>query len=238
MSKVELRPLTPEAHALAMRVHDLIKDAKPGELVTLPADLVRAIDDAALAAATPALIEIRKRERRLSWLHSSAACNVDGYEWGIFRVKWKDGQPAEVWQTNADFSDLDAAIEGSAVAGVAGLAASSPQRPMVMLTEEARDAAKWRALLSCARVRPLGSAGCERDEEHNADYAHIGFELWTHYNLTPKQSEDAERGRALGQKWLERFIEKAQRVAAKNGAAEAQPVAAGSAIDGVLEGRK
>lgn len=49
-------------------------------------------------------------ERRLHWLHSPASNNVDGYEWGIFRVKWQDGRAVEVWQTNGDFSDLDAAI--------------------------------------------------------------------------------------------------------------------------------
>ena len=47
---------------------------------------------------------------RLRWLHSPASHNVNGYEWGIFRVKWVNGQAAEVWQTNADFSDLDAAM--------------------------------------------------------------------------------------------------------------------------------
>lgn len=52
-------------------------------------------------------------KRRLDWLHSPASNNVDGYEWGIFRVKWVNGQAAEVWQTNSDFSDLDAAIRRS-----------------------------------------------------------------------------------------------------------------------------
>jgi hypothetical protein len=80
------------------------------------------------------------------------------------------------------------------------------------LRELQRDAAKWRAMLSCARVRPLGSAGCERDEEHNPDYAHIGFELWTHYNLKPEWVKEAEQARATGKRWLERFVEKVQRL--------------------------
>ncbi len=53
--------------------------------------------------------------RRLLWLHDCStgkgATDSDGYEWGIFRVKWVNGQAVEVWQTNSDFSDLDAAIE-------------------------------------------------------------------------------------------------------------------------------
>ena len=46
---------------------------------------------------------------RLRWLHTGGGLDADGYEWGIFRVKWDaQGQPVEVWQTNSDFSDLDA----------------------------------------------------------------------------------------------------------------------------------
>ena len=51
--------------------------------------------------------------RRLLWLHdcSTGTTDADGCEWGIYRVKWVNGQAIEVWQTNSDFSDLDAAIE-------------------------------------------------------------------------------------------------------------------------------
>lgn len=51
--------------------------------------------------------------RRLLWLHdcSTGTTDADGCEWGIYRVKWVNGQAAEVWQTNSDFSDLDAAME-------------------------------------------------------------------------------------------------------------------------------
>lgn len=48
-------------------------------------------------------------ELRLAWLHGPGSTNVEGYEWGIYRVKWENGQAAEVWQTASDFSDLDAA---------------------------------------------------------------------------------------------------------------------------------
>jgi hypothetical protein len=51
-----------------------------------------------------------KAEQRLAWLHSSESNNVDGYDWGVYRVKWEHGKPVEVWHTNSDFSDLDAAM--------------------------------------------------------------------------------------------------------------------------------
>ena len=47
---------------------------------------------------------------RLHWLHSPASNNVNGYEWGIYRLKWQNGKPVEVCQTLADFSDLDEAM--------------------------------------------------------------------------------------------------------------------------------
>lgn len=48
-------------------------------------------------------------EQRLAWLHSRESNDVNGYEWGIYRVKWENGKAVEVWQTASDFSDLDAA---------------------------------------------------------------------------------------------------------------------------------
>lgn len=60
-----------------------------------------------------------KAQRRLDWLHSPESNNVDGWMWGIFRVKWNaSGGVASLLHTNADFSDIDAAI-----------LASSPHRP-------------------------------------------------------------------------------------------------------------
>lgn len=54
--------------------------------------------------------ELLKYKARMVWLHdcSSGSTDPDGCEWGIYRVKWKDGKAIEVWQTNSDFSDLDA----------------------------------------------------------------------------------------------------------------------------------
>ena len=48
---------------------------------------------------------------RLKWLHTGGEKDAEGFEWGIFRVKWNaQGQPVEVWQTLSDMSDLDAEI--------------------------------------------------------------------------------------------------------------------------------
>lgn len=101
MPKLELKPLTAEALVLAQRIHELLKDGKPGQMIPIPPDLLRDIDDAVMAATVA--------RRRLEWLHSQDSTNVEGYEWGVFRVKWEGGRAVEVWQTNSDFSDLDGA---------------------------------------------------------------------------------------------------------------------------------
>jgi hypothetical protein len=59
-----------------------------------------------------------KAEARLHWLHdcSNGTTDADGYEWGIYRVKWVNGQAIEVLATLSDFSDLDAEMEREAQA--------------------------------------------------------------------------------------------------------------------------
>lgn len=109
MPRLELQPLTPEAQALAARVRELLKGAKVGETVTLPPDLVQAIDDSVREATAPAILA----RRRMEWLHSRDAMHVDGYEWGIFRVRWENGRAVEVLQTLSDCSDLDAAMQST-----------------------------------------------------------------------------------------------------------------------------
>ena len=51
--------------------------------------------------------------KRLHWLHdcSTGQTDAEGYEWGIYRVKWVDGRAVDVLATLADFSDLDAEME-------------------------------------------------------------------------------------------------------------------------------
>lgn len=54
--------------------------------------------------------ELHKNEARLHWLHdcSTGQTDPEGYEWGIYRVKWENGQAVSVMQTLSDMSDLDA----------------------------------------------------------------------------------------------------------------------------------
>jgi hypothetical protein len=52
----------------------------------------------------------------------------------------------------------------------------------------ARDAERWRALIGCARVRVMGSAGLS---DPQSNFAHIGVEFWTHHaaQSTPEAIE-------------------------------------------------
>lgn len=68
---------------------------------------------------------------------------------------------------------------------------------------DANDAARWRALLNSARIRPLGSAGIRVPEERH--YAHLGLELWMVFGKS--LTDEAQRVRlaeenALGREWL------------------------------------
>jgi hypothetical protein len=58
--------------------------------------------------------ELRAYRDRMEWLHRGNDRDAEGYEWGIFRVKWDEhGQPASVLHTNTDLRDLDAAMGAS-----------------------------------------------------------------------------------------------------------------------------
>lgn len=76
------------------------------------AELDAALDGiAALPAPQAQPVADRSAEARLAWLHSPASNNVDGWEWGIFKVRWgrREGDH-QIRHTFADFSDLDAAM--------------------------------------------------------------------------------------------------------------------------------
>jgi hypothetical protein len=72
------------------------------------------------------------------------------------------------------------------------------------------DAEKWRTLIGCGRIYPLGSAGLDKDDANDPDYGHVGIDLWTKH----PPFEHLEPQRAIALKWLDKFIEKAQRVKA------------------------
>ena len=49
--------------------------------------------------------------KRLAWLHSGFEMDEEGFQWGVYRVKWDDaGKPLSVLQTLSDYSDLDKAM--------------------------------------------------------------------------------------------------------------------------------
>ncbi len=57
-------------------------------------------------------------------------------------------------------------------------------KPITDLSSDALDAARWRALLSSARIRVLGSAGFgPRTSENSDGYRHVGLEIWTQHVL-------------------------------------------------------
>lgn len=125
-----VKPLPAEPiDADQLALHEILKNAKPGEFAPVPADLLHRIEQKIRDRSAEALLEIRKRERRLKWLHSPASNNVDGYEWGVYRVKMVDGRAVEVWQTLADFSDLDAAMSATVDATPPEAAGAAPVAP-------------------------------------------------------------------------------------------------------------
>lgn len=82
--------------------------------------------------------------KRLLWLHdcSGNMTDAEGCEWGIYRVKWKDGQAVEVWQTNSDFSDLDAEIQRDGWRLPQLQAAQPTAQPTAQPNEQSEDSAR------------------------------------------------------------------------------------------------
>jgi hypothetical protein len=63
----------------------------------------------AIARAT--LADFEAMRKRMEFLHSAESVDAEGYEWGVFRVKWENGRAVDVQHVRADHSDIDAAIE-------------------------------------------------------------------------------------------------------------------------------
>lgn len=58
--------------------------------------------------------ELRAYRERMEWLHRGNDKDAEGFEWGVFRVKWDaQGQPVSVLHTLTDLTDLDAAMGAS-----------------------------------------------------------------------------------------------------------------------------
>lgn len=69
-------------------------------------------DARAQAIARAGIAEAEAMRKRMDFLHSSSSVDRDGYEWGIFRVKWENGRAVDVQRVRADHADLDAAVAG------------------------------------------------------------------------------------------------------------------------------
>lgn len=82
----------------------------------------------------------------------------------------------------------------------------------------ALDAARWRAVLGSAYLRPLGSAGLSSPMQNN--YAHLGLELWTKFDA-PGEDLGTESALAIG--WLTKYADVAR-------AAQAELKPAGSTL--------
>lgn len=67
-------------------------------------------DARAQAIARAGIAEAEAMRKRMDFLHSAASVDADGYEWGVFRVKWENGRAVDVQRARADHSDLDATI--------------------------------------------------------------------------------------------------------------------------------
>lgn len=82
------------------------------------------------------------------------------------------------------------------------------------MNTDVADAAKWRALVNCARMRVTGSAGFGlppgefKGQLPGPDgYRHIGLEIWTQYNLRPSSDcELAAKERAAAIAMLDEFV--------------------------------
>jgi hypothetical protein len=89
---------------------------------------------------------------------------------------------------------------------------SPAQRMLDELAAMERDAAKWRALIGSARIRPIGCAGLLPGSGPDSVYGHLGLELWTRHAHVPNDTEHQR-----GVEWLELYVEKAQRAQAARG---------------------
>lgn len=68
------------------------------------------------------------------------------------------------------------------------------------------DAERWRALMSCQRLRVLGSANLGCTDPAKGSYQHMGLEIWTEYNSEHfKNSPD--NGHELAKKQLTLFAD-------------------------------
>jgi hypothetical protein len=77
---------------------------------------------------------------------------------------------------------------------------------------DAEDAANWRALVGCARIKLMGAAGLHPESpQYATPFAHIGLEFWTHHQAAGDIQD------INGRDWLAKFMVKALRRQAVRG---------------------
>ncbi len=106
---------TPTPSAAALRAADLlVHPALPPSIRPKIVEDTARIIDAQFSAYAATAKDAEKNGARLAWLHTGGDRDAEGYEWGIYRVKWSQhGQPVDVRATLSDFSDLDAAMSAT-----------------------------------------------------------------------------------------------------------------------------
>ena len=75
------------------------------------------------------------------------------------------------------------------------------------LSDDAKDAARWRAFVGSARIKPQGSAGLNAPMAGN--YAHMGLEIWTTFDgeCSQKLLDQMGASTALGREWLKKYAD-------------------------------
>lgn len=112
---------------------------------------------------------------RLAWLHDCSKGTVDdeGYEWGIFRVKWNAaGQPVSVLQTLSDMSDLDEEMRRE-MTGLPSPRQPSPAAPTTSAEDRMREALEHtanslRSLIHTVETIDADERGAAREEKRSA----------------------------------------------------------------------
>jgi hypothetical protein len=107
---------TPEYEVTPERLVELLHDARSKTKEANRRDFESSAELAALAKECE---ELRKDSERLHWLHdcSTGVTDLEGYEWGIYRVKWNcAGQVESIYATDSNFNDLDKEMAREAAA--------------------------------------------------------------------------------------------------------------------------
>jgi hypothetical protein len=68
-------------------------------------------EQARAEAAERRAAEAEKDAERLRWLHNNTYKDTEGYEYGVAKIKFENGQPVSVLWTYSDHRDVDAAID-------------------------------------------------------------------------------------------------------------------------------